>query len=227
MRTENERKSLQEILNRAETGSAFDPAGIRMITGNFVACRGTELLTELDPEDMTKEEWYENLCTSAGLAVRESSYYYLIHLLSLMAEDRGVDEETLIFLSSLFFLGGKKVKPYMEIAVTDLMKAAGLDDIYDVWFRADAELFAELKGRPATVRDVLKNCFEMFDLFPWSHENRPYAIIRDLNPGATDGVTRPFFRKKVRGRNDVMIAVCTVAWIWTLLVLAPLKIIRK
>lgn len=227
MRTENERKSLQEILKGTKEGRSYDPAGIRTVTENFAACKGTEMLTELPQGDMTKEEWYEELCRSAYLPASKRSYYYIVHSLSLMAEERGVDNEALLFLMSLFFLGGKNVKPYMGIAVADLLKAAGLEELYDSWFRTDAELFSELKGRPATVKDVLKNCFELFEPFVQEHGLRPYDIIRNRIPGAKDSITKPFFRKSGKGREDTLTVVeYLTVWIWTLMVEAPLRILR-
>jgi len=230
MRSENERRSLHEILNRVKEGRIYDSAGIWAITRNLMNCRGLELLREDMPDDMSNEEWYEELCISADMPVMERTYNYIVLSLSMKAEKEGINDETLMFLSSLFFLAGKAVKPYMGIAVEDLLREAELNFVYDVWFKSDAELFRELKGRAVTVKDVLKNCFEMYESAEIETGRKPSKVIFGLTPVTQDDIGRPFVRIRRRGaagRDDErMISECFFVWVWTLMVLAPINVLH-
>lgn len=213
------RRSANDILTRLRNGRMYDREGIIQITRNLASCKISKLIDPPDCEDSTCDEWCPNLLDTIGESDPNISYLHVIRRIAALAAEGTIDHECLLYLSSLSFLSRKAAGAYMNIALVDLLDAAGMTDRYYPFFKQDVELFRELKGKEPTVRDVLHDSFEVFCVFD-EHERIDPARIVIFMPFSED-LTKPFFRTG----KDRMPHVSVISWTWILMVDLPARII--
>ena len=231
MRSNGDRKTLKEILRKSKDGSGPDSNEISQITQNLMLSRGISMLDPYckDWDLMTCGSWFKFLCHAAKLPVKEYSYCFIVHRFAELAAKGELDTDCVMVLSSLSHVCGKTVKPYMKIPVAKLLKEAGLEDIYDMWFRRDTELYRELKGRDVTVGFVLLASFLMTHFC--DDGAKPVSLdVLNKKPADTEEPLIPFKRMKREIEDpdrEGVIAGYVIVWTWVLLVMAPLQILKK
>ena len=220
------RKTLKEVVSRSREGRCFDSEGIRKITQKLVLCKNSELVMKYCANyNLKAEEWCAELMKAMELPNEEFSYLYLIRKLDQQALIKGVNDDILFYLTSIFLFPSKISEPYMNVAVVDLLKEAGLESTYDRWFRKDAELFKKQNGREVRVRDVLEGCMNGFGNFKFRIIAHPCEIV--LKPDIPEHISKPFARLPIDCSQfdaERILWKSSVVWVWTLMVQAPVRI---
>ena len=223
------RKTLKEVVSRSREGRVFDAEGIRRVTEKLILSKNSELVRKHSADyNLTAEDWCSELMKSMRLPNKEYSYLYLIRKLEKEALIEGVNDDILFYLASISLLAGKNTEPYMNVAVVDLLKEAGLESMYDRWFRKDAELFKKQNGREVRVREVLESCLNGFKSFTISIDSHPCETI--LRPQIPEQISKPFVRLQIDcGKDDARALMwkASVAWTWILMVQAPERILNQ
>ena len=221
----NERNNLKEILQRSREGRMFDQEGLRKVVQNFLYTPFPEvILSNSNGYNIEAFEWSKAILESVGLPNREYSYLYLIRRMKELSEAGGVDEDALFYLTSICFVPGKAAGFYMGIAVEDLIKEAGLEDLYNVWLKQDVDLYREQKGREPSVRTVLQNCMANYIWLKNSKKIKGEDVFSF--PVMTKEVIKPFCRLREAEETET-IRDLTFAWVWILMVQAPECILMK
>ena len=220
------RRSSNEILGGLKEGHMYGRDAIVNITRTLVCSKISEL-TRMEQKD--NEDWCEGMIDSIGGSNPNNSYLHVIREIREQAAEGMIDHESLLYLSSLFFAAGRTADAFMNIAVIDLLSAAGMEEEYDFYFKIDTELFRSVKGREPLVRDVLRESFDQFRYFKPNEVIDPMFFLN--NRPYTQSITRPFFRCEydydIKMIKPALIKAYAVDWVWSLMVEAPERILRQ
>ena len=233
-----ERKSLDEIINNAQTGRAISPAGVINAAVDMMNTPIREMVnTNLTGDELDWAYDFAQYIELNEVTLPYSKVYEKVEMVQIIAYPYS---NVFLYLAGMALGPGKQADRWLRVSIEDAMTEAGMEKEFDIWFKEDVRLWEKIHGKAPRIGKLMQIIFDAFAADAKEHEmvNPLVEKESELFPGCR--VTEPFIRheedilfknppgskkREVSFNERYTRLVCT--WVWLLMLKAPMAILEK